>query len=344
MVKVAVVVLNWNGLGFLEKFLPSLVEFSTQEGTEVWVADNGSTDQSVSYIKENFKTVKTIEFDENHGFTGGYNKALNQINAEYFVLLNSDIEVTENWLNPIIYYLDGNKEVAAAMPKLLAYDNKKQFEYAGAAGGFIDKYGYPFCRGRILSELEDDHQQYDEASEVFWATGACLVVRSSLYRELGGLDEFFFAHMEEIDLCWRLKNLGYKIMYIPQSIVYHVGGGTLPNNNPRKLYLNYRNNLFLLYKNLPKGQLTKMLFIRMVLDGLSALMYLWQGKIGFFLAVPKAHFVFYKNLSKFKAKRKSINETRKVTNHEQMYKRSIVYSFFIKKNRKFSSLDSTFWK
>lgn len=344
MVKVAIVILNWNGKRYLEKFLPSVVKHSDIEGAEVWVADNGSTDSSVTFIQENFKTVKTLTFDKNYGFTGGYNRALKQIKAEYYVLLNSDVEVTDNWLNPIIYFLDGHKDVAAAMPKLLSYENKNYFEYAGAAGGFIDKYGYPFCRGRILSELETDHGQYDEASEIFWATGACLFVRADLYHESGGLDEEFFAHMEEIDLCWRLKNRGFKIMYIPQSVVYHVGGGTLPNNNPRKLYLNYRNNLYLLYKNLPKGKVASTLFIRLILDGVSAALYLLQGKFSFFLAVPKAHAAFYKTKHQFRTKQNENRTKRTIRNHKEMYKFSIVYSFFVKKNNKFNQLDSKGWK
>lgn len=344
MIKVAVVILNWNGESFLEQFLPSVVKNSSVAGTEVWVADNGSTDASISFLKKNYPTVKLIEFDKNYGFTGGYNRALQQIQAEYYVLLNSDIEVTENWLNPIIYFMDGHKDVAAAMPKLLAHNAKEYFEYAGAAGGFIDKLGYPFCRGRILSELEKDEGQYDKASEIFWATGACLFVRAELYHSTGGLDEEFFAHMEEIDLCWRLKNQGYKIMYIPQSKVYHVGGGTLPNNNPKKLFLNYRNNLYLLYKNLPKGHFLHVLFFRMILDGLSAVMYLMQGKGSFFIAVLKAHFAFYSTLGNFKKKRNQIASSRMVNKHPQIFKKSIVFSFFIKKTRKFTSLNPKGWQ
>jgi len=344
MTKVAVVILNWNGKGFLEKYLPSVVDFSNEENTEIWVADNGSSDDSVSFIKKQFSSVKIIEFDKNYGFTGGYNRALEQIKAEYYILLNSDIEVTPNWLKPIIYFMDGHKDVAAAMPKLLSYNDKEYFEYAGAAGGFIDKLGYPFCRGRILAELEKDEGQYDEATEIFWATGACLFVRASHYHSAGGLDEEFFAHMEEIDLCWRLKNYGYKIMYIPQSTVYHVGGGTLPNDNPRKLFLNYRNNLYLLFKNLPKDQFVKILFIRMVLDGVSSIMYLLQGKFSFFLSVPKAHFAFYSSLKYFIKKRNEIAKRRTVNKHAEMFKRSIVFSFFIRKVRKFSSLSPKGWR
>lgn len=342
--KIAVVILNWNGKAYLEQFLPSVTNYSNQPGAEVWVADNGSTDESIEFLNESYPQVKQLLFDKNYGFTGGYNKALTQINAEYYVLLNSDIEVTPLWLEPIIEYLDNNAEVAAAMPKLLSYHKKDTFEYAGAAGGFIDKLGYPFCRGRILSELEKDEGQYDEASEIFWATGACLFVRASAFQEAGGLDESFFAHMEEIDLCWRLKNLGYKIMYLPQSVVYHVGGGTLPNDNPRKLFLNYRNNLYLLFKNLPKGKFTSILLTRMVLDGLSAIMYLLQRKTSFFIAVLKAHYSFYTTMKLFILKRKMINQSRKVYKHRQIFNRSIVFSFFIRRVRKFSLLSEKGWQ
>ncbi|MGD9992347.1 MAG: glycosyltransferase family 2 protein [Salinivirgaceae bacterium] len=344
MTKVAVVILNWNGKHFLEQFLPSVVAHSLNEQTEVWVADNGSTDGSIDFIKNNFPQVKRILFDKNYGFTGGYNRALQQIKATYYVLLNSDVEVTENWLEPIISYMDANEKVAAAMPKLLAHARRNQFEYAGAAGGFIDFLGFPFCRGRILSELEHDEGQYDQASEIFWATGACLFVRASIYHETGGLDEDFFAHMEEIDLCWRMKNRGYKIMYLPQSLVYHVGGGTLPNNNPRKLFLNYRNNLLLLYKNLPDNKLGAILFTRMILDGMSALMYLMQGKVAFFLSVPKAHFAFYGMVKNFRAKRKQNKHLTVQAQHAEIFKRSIVFSFFVRKARKFSDLNAKGWR
>ncbi len=344
MVKVAVVVLNWNGKHFLEKFLPSVVNNSLQGWADIWVADNGSTDDSINYIETTFANIKLIKFDKNYGFTGGYNKALAQIKAEFYVLLNSDVEVTNNWLLPIISYMEQHKNVGAAMPKLLSYSSKNEFEYAGAAGGFIDKLGFPFCRGRILNATENDNGQYNEISEVFWATGACMFVRSSVFHDLGGLDNDFFAHMEEIDLCWRMKNRGYKIMYIPNSVVYHVGGGTLPNNNPRKLFLNYRNNLYLLYKNLPSGSFRGIMLFRMILDGASAIMYLLQGKLSFFWAVPKAHFAFYTTLRNFKAKRLQNNKMRTVTHQSEIFQRSIIYSFFVRKVRKFSELSSKGWK
>jgi GT2 family glycosyltransferase len=344
MTKVAVVILNWNGEHFLRQFLPSVVKYSAIDGVEVWVADNGSTDGSKILINENFTSVKLVEFDENYGFTGGYNKALAIIKAEYFVLLNSDVEVTQNWISPIIEYMDSNSEVGAAMPKLLSYENRHLFEYAGAAGGFIDKLGYPFCRGRLLNTTEEDLEQYDKITDIFWATGACMFVRANLFLEMGGLDEDFFAHMEEIDFCWRIKNRGYKVVYIPNSKVYHVGGGTLPNNNPRKLFLNYRNNLYLLYKNLPSKRFRLVLFLRMMLDGASAFMYLLQGNISFFWAVPRAHFEFYATLSKFKMKRFESNKERLVSKHSEIFQRSIIYSFFVRKVRKFSDLSDKGWK
>lgn len=337
MTKVAVVILNWNGIKFLKQFLQNVVENSKGNGYKVIVADNGSTDKSVSFIKENFKDVQVIEFDKNYGFTGGYNKALEQIKAEYFVLLNSDVEVTKNWITPIISYMDKNPEVAAVQPKILAHHNKKQFEYAGAAGGFIDKFGYPFCRGRILDSFETDENQYDEISEIFWATGACMFVKSDDFLK-NKLDADFFAHMEEIDLCWRLKNQGKKIIYFPHVKVYHVGGGTLPNTSPRKLFLNYRNNLLLLYKNLPKSTTFKTLFLRMLLDGASAVVYLLKFQFSFFAAVFKAHLDFYKQKHKYKSIRNELLKQNSFS-HKQIYKKSIVFDYFLRKKSKFTQLN-----
>jgi len=338
MTKTAVVILNWNGQKFLEKFLPSVTSLSTAAGTEVWVADNGSTDNSISFLRQNYPQVHIIRFSQNYGFTGGYNKALAQIEAKYFVLLNSDVEVTANWLEPIVDYMDSNLDVAACMPKILAYNNKTQFEYAGAAGGFIDKYGFPFCRGRILGSIEPDTGQYNNTCDIFWATGACMLVRSNVYNSLGGLDADFFAHMEEIDLCWRMKNQGYRIVIIPKSTVYHVGGGTLPNNNPHKLFLNYRNNLFMLYKNLPKKKFHRNLLKRMILDGLSVAMYLLQFNFKFAWAVPRAHLDFYRNLKLLQAKRQALQNVRKVEYHNERYKHSIVFDYYLRHIKKFSQL------
>ena len=336
MIKTAVVILNWNGQKFLTEFLPSVVKYSAGKDVKIIVADNGSTDNSVQFLKENYPEIRLIIFDKNYGFTGGYNKALSQIEAKYFVLLNSDVEVTENWLKAPVELLDNKKDVAAVQPKILAHHNKTKFEYAGAAGGFIDKYGYPFCRGRIISEVETDTGQYDDEKEIFWATGAAMFVRADLYKQFGGLDENFFAHMEEIDFCWRLKNQNYKILYTPKSVVYHVGGGALPKESSFKVYLNFRNNLFLLYKNLPKGKLFLTIFMRLILDGLSAFIYLATFKIKFFFSVLKAHFAFYSSLKKLKQARKELAGYNK--NHEEIYTKSIVLDFFIKKKKKFTDL------
>lgn len=338
MSKTAVVILNWNGQKFLEQFLPSVTTLSTAEGTEIWMADNGSTDSSIAFLKQEYPSVRILQFDKNYGFTGGYNKALKQIDAEYFVLLNSDVEVTPNWLEPLVAFMDANQDVAACEPKLLAYNNRNEFEYAGASGGFIDKFGFPFCRGRILGEIETDNGQYDDTRDIFWATGACMFVRSKVFLETGGLDEDFFAHMEEIDLCWRMKNMGYRIAIVPQSVVYHVGGGTLPNNNPRKLFLNYRNNLFMLYKNLPRRKFHRTLFMRMVLDGISTGLYLAKFNFGFFWAVPRAHFAFYQNIGKLHAKRTELLKVRKDEHHPEQYNHSIVVDYYLKGKKRFSDL------
>lgn len=285
----AVVILNWNGLPMLQAYLPTLVARTQDPGAFIVVADNGSTDGSLDWLQANWPDIRTLRFDKNYGFTGGYNRALREIDADYYVLLNSDVEVSEGWLAPLVGFLEEHPEVGICQPKILSMADRGRFEYAGAAGGFIDRYGYPFCRGRILSHLESDTGQYDEAAECFWATGACMVVRSALYHHLGGLDELFFAHMEEIDFCWRAKLLGYQVWCVPASTVWHVGGGTLPNNSPKKLYFNYRNNLLMLYKNLPERVRWSRIFIRMCLDGASAAIYLLSGKWPFFKAVWRAH-------------------------------------------------------
>ncbi len=339
MPKIAVVILNWNGEVFLEKFLPSVTQYSNNQGIELYVADNNSSDNSVPFLKENYPKIKLILLDKNYGFAEGYNQALSKIEAEYFILLNSDVEVTENWILPIIDYMEKNKDVAAVQPKILAYNNKEYFEYAGAAGGFIDKFGYPFCRGRIISEVEKDEGQYDNITEIFWATGACMFVRADLYKKTGGLDADFFAHMEEIDLCWRLKNEGYKIVYSNESKIYHVGGGTLGSESPHKLFLNYRNNLLLLYKNLPASKLFFTIYFRLLLDGLSGLVYLASFKFSFFFAVIKAHFDFYSKIPIFRKKRKLLLQNNNKSNHKEILKKSIVFNFMIKKNKKFTDLE-----
>ena len=306
-IKIAVVVLNWNGKSWLEKFLPTLVNHS-KEAT-VFVADNASTDGSVSFVKDNFPTVKVIVNTKNGGYAKGYNDALKQIDAEYFVLINSDIEVTDRWLSPIISLMDSDKQIASCQPKILDYNSKTKFEYAGASGGFIDNLGYPFCRGRIFDFLEEDKGQYNDVIEVFWATGACLFVRAEHYKEVDGLDEDFFAHQEEIDMCWRLKNKGYKIMVEPKSVVYHVGGGTLNAGSPFKTHLNFRNNLFMLFKNLPTSYLFTIIPTRLVLDGVAALTFLNKEKgLQHVLAIAKAHFTFYFEIPKLLTKRQKINQ------------------------------------
>ena len=298
--KVAVTILNWNGKGFLEKFLPSLFNSLQQSKFEadLIIADNASTDGSIESFSTNPR-IKWIQLDRNYGFTGGYNRAFEKLDGyKYYVLINSDIEVTDGWLETLIDFMEGHPQASACQPKILSYANRNQFEYAGAAGGFIDKWGFPLCRGRILSCVEEDNGQYDNPQRCFWASGACMVVRSDTYHTLGGLEEEFFAHMEEIDFCWRAAHAGGQIWCVPQSKVYHVGGGTLPNNSPRKLYLNYRNNLLMLWKNLPeKGKNTK-IFLRKCIDGLSAVCYIFQGKFSYFKSVVKAH----RDYRKLKAK------------------------------------------
>ncbi len=336
MTKVAVVILNFNGRKFLEEFLPTVIGRS-KNAAEVWVADNRSTDDSVSFMRKNFPDVNLIINDENGGFSKGYNDALVNIKAEYYVLLNSDIEVSENWIQPVIDLMDADKTIGACQPKILAYHDKESFEYAGAAGGFIDKHGYPFCRGRVFQVLEKDHGQYNDATEVFWATGACMFVRSEVYHQMGGLDEDFFAHMEEIDFCWRLKNNDYKVMVCPKSVVYHIGGGTLPKSSARKTYLNFRNNFSLLYKNLPSNRLFKVLALRLVLDGLAGVKFLTEGHFGDFLAVIKAHFYFYKNLGNLKRKRKALTQKQV----SLIYQGNIAMDHYLRGVKYFSQLDKT---
>lgn len=263
---VAVVILNWNGAQMLRKFLPSVVRYSYADDVEICMADNGSTDNSIQLVKDEFPDVRIIDLKENFGFAGGYNRALQMVDAKYVVLLNSDVEVTEEWLAPLTAYMDAHPEVAACQPKLLSWRNREMFEYAGASGGFIDRYGYPFCRGRIFGTVEADNGQYNDACRVFWASGAALFIRLEDFRVAGGLDATFFAHMEEIDLCWRLKSRGRELACVPQSVVYHVGGATLSKENPRKTYLNFRNNLLMLYKNLSDEELNGVMRVRCLLD------------------------------------------------------------------------------
>jgi hypothetical protein len=331
--RVAVVILNWNGKSFLEKFLPGVIEHSPE--ATVYVADNASTDDSVEFLQRSFPNIEQILIDKNLGFAAGYNRALENLSEEFFVLLNSDVEVTSNWLQPLIELMDSDDLVAACQPKVLQYDRKTHFEYAGAAGGFIDKLGYPFCRGRIFDTLEHDSGQYDSVQEVFWATGACLVFRSSIYHKLGGLDSDFFAHMEEIDLCWRTKRAGLKIMVQPKSVVYHVGGGTLSRSNPQKTFLNFRNGLELLAKNLPKNRLISTFFLRLILDGVAGLKFLLSGNVADFWAIIRAHFAFYGRLKSTLAKRSG-----NFPNISPLYNRSIVVAYYLRGKKRFNDLGS----
>jgi len=333
MLKVAVVILNWNGRDFLQRFLPSVVK-SLPLYAELIIADNDSTDDSIAFLEKEYPDLRVVINKDNGGYAKGYNDALKQIEARYYVLLNSDIEVTDNWIEPIISFMDDHKNIAACQPKIKAFHQKTHFEYAGAGGGFIDKYGYPFCRGRIFQEIEEDKGQYDDITEVFWASGACMFVRAEVYHDLNGLDEDFFAHMEEIDFCWRAKNEGYKIYYHPQSVVYHVGGGTLPKGNPRKTYLNFRNNFFLLFKNVESKHLIWVFLWRLILDGVAGVKFLVDGSIKDALAVMKAHFHFYTALGSLKKKRKILQQ-KEVS---QIYNHNIVYDHFIKGIKVFSEL------
>ncbi len=330
---VAVVILNYNGSGFLSKFLPKVI--STSPEGVIYVADNGSTDNSVELVKTQFPQVKLIHSIQNLGYAGGYNFALKQMEAEYFVLMNSDIEPKEQWLSGLLAYFNSNPNVAAAQPFILSYQEPTKFEYAGAAGGYWDRYGYAFCRGRIFDSIETQTHQYKSAL-VNWATGACLMVRSKAYWEVGGLDAYFFAHMEEIDLCWRMQRAGYDIAAVANSEVLHVGGGTLAQGNPQKTYLNFRNNLILLYKNLPPQKRFSILFIRLVLDGLAGVQFLIKGEFKQIIAILKAHRDFYGYVffEKHKENLAPALEKREVSS----YQGSIVWDYFIRKIKKFPTL------
>jgi len=339
---IAIVILNWNGKSLLQQFLPSVIKTNYPNYTIV-VADNGSTDDSIEFIENEYPNIDLIKLDKNHGFAGGYNQALKQVKADIFVLLNSDVEVTPNWLNPIAKAFEQDPKLGAAQPKIRWQRNKAMFEYAGGSGGFMDRFGYTFCRGRIFNELEKDDCQYNDEQEIFWATGCALFIRADLYHNLGGLDADFFAHMEEIDLCWRLKNCGYSIKVIPNSMVYHVGAATLQKSNPRKTFLNFRNNLAMLFKNLPTSKLFHIILIRLILDGVAGLKFLLSGDIKSVWAIIKAHFAFYAwlpNLSKKRKKIKKINQSFSIgeANRTGIYKGSLVWQHFAKGVKKFSQL------
>jgi GT2 family glycosyltransferase len=327
--KIAVVILNWNGAKLLEKFLPIVIENSPEAA--IYVADNASTDNSISIIKEKFPQVKIIINKENYGFAKGYNVALESVEEEIYCFLNSDVEVTKNWLTPILSLFEIEDETSIIQPKILDYKNKDYFEYAGAAGGFIDKYGYPFCRGRIFDAIEKDNSQYNDETEIFWASGACFFIRKLVFRALKGFDADFFAHQEEIDLCWRAFNLGYKAKYTSQSVVYHIGGATLEVGNPKKTYLNFRNSLLMMVKNLPENKLFPVLLVRMVLDGIAGIQFLVKGKWKHFLAILKAHYSFYALFNKNYKKRNRFQK------NDYYQTKSIVFNFYLKNNKKFEN-------
>lgn len=336
--RTAVVILNWNGEKFLNQFLPVLLQNTQLPDVDIYVADNASTDNSLALIGEKFPTVKTVLLDKNYGFAGGYNKALAQIKAGYFVLLNSDVEVTENWLQPLLNYMNKNKDVAACQPKIKSFYNRDYFEHAGASGGFIDYLGFPFCRGRVVGTAEEDRGQYDTVIDVFWATGACLLIRSELYNQVGGLDDEFFAHMEEIDLCWRLRSRGFRIVCIPQSTVFHVGGGTLHVEHPHKTYLNFRNNLLMLYKNLPQKSLSNIMRWRKLFDYAAAFQLFVTGKPQNAKSVLKARKDFKKMLPGFVDKRIENLSLATRTDFPEMLRKSIVIEYYLKGNKTYSKL------
>lgn len=325
--KIAVVILNWNGKKLLEQFLPSVVQNSPE--ATVYLADNASTDDSISFVTKHFPSVQIIKNEYNLGYAQGYNEALKQVDADIFALVNSDVEVTQNWLQPILETFKNETNTAIVQPKILDYKRKDYFEYAGAGGGFIDKYGYPFCRGRIFETIEKDLGQYNDTCDIFWASGASFFIRSSVFKELNGFDVDFFAHQEEIDLCWRAINKNYTIKYNGLSTIYHVGGATLNEENPKKTFLNFRNSLFMLTKNLPKEKLFKILFIRMLLDGIAGIRFLFQGKFAHFFAVLKAHFHYYHSINRNLKKRAEFQVS------SYFNRNSIVFDNYIKKRHNF---------
>ncbi len=336
MKSVAVVILNYNTQKFLAEFLPSVCA-TNYSNLKIIVADNASTDHSAEFVKQYFPQIELIVLEKNYGFTGGYNRALKQVTADYYVLLNSDVKVDPNWIQPMVDLVEKNPLIAAVQPKLLSFHEPTHFEYAGGSGGYIDKYGYPYCRGRLFDTIEVDKGQYNDARPVFWASGAALFIKSELYHNLGGLDEEFFAHMEEIDLCWRLQNEGHLVWVCPQSVVYHVGGGTMHKSNPRKTYLNFRNGLILLLKNLPSNKLLPVILMRLILDHIAAYRFLFQGNFGEFKAIAKAHFHFIFQIGKWWKKRQVINGNKAYCQPE-VYRKSLVWSYFKKGVRLFSEL------
>ncbi len=329
--KLSIIILNWNGIALLEHYLPSVLQYST--GAEVIVADNASTDGSVAFVREKFPSIGIIENKTNGGFSGGYNKALKQVNADIFCLLNSDVEVSENWLPPILRAFREFPGAAIVQPKILDLLKRDHFEYAGAAGGFLDQYGYPFCRGRIFQALEKDEGQYNDTREIFWATGACMFIKSEVFSALGGFDEDYFAHQEEVDLCWRAQNAGYKVYYVGASEVYHLGGSTLSNMNPKKTYLNFRNSLFSITKNLPRKKALPVILARLVLDAVAAVRFVLQFKIDHCFAILRAHLSYYRKFGQMYKKREKANFILKY-----YATKSIVWSHFVHQVKKFNIL------
>ena len=332
---IAIVILNWNGRKYLEKFLPSVLA-SISSNTTIVVADNGSTDDSISFLETKYPEIRIIRFTENYGFAKGYNEALKQVKADYYVILNSDIEVQTGWLQPMFALLESDTAIAACQPKILSFHNKKKFEYAGAAGGWLDKYGYPFSKGRIFDICEEDNGQYDQSEPIFWASGAALFIRSSVFHQLKGFDEYFFAHQEEIDLCWRIQLAGYKIYSCPSAVVYHVGGGTLPRGNSLKTYLNFRNNKIMMWKNLPLSKKLWIMTVRNFLDGVSAWKGLLSGDGGYFVAILRAQLAFFKWWLFYQ--KKSVFPVTKKGNLSGYLQKNIVWQHFVKKKKFFSEI------
>jgi GT2 family glycosyltransferase len=330
--KIAIVILNWNGQKLLAQFLPSVVNFSSQEAT-IYIADNASTDSSIDYAKEFFPSIKIVKNAVNNGYAKGYNDALKEIDADIYCLLNSDVEVTDNWLQPIVDVFKADQKTAIIQPKLLDFKDKTKFEYAGAGGGFLDLYGYPYCRGRVFNHLETDKGQFNDVKDVFWASGACLFIRSKVYHQLDGFDEDYFAHQEEIDLCWRAQSIGYKVKYVGNSTVYHVGGATLQDSDPRKTYLNFRNSLLNVVKNVPNKWFLFVIFSRLLLDGIAGIKFIIELRPIHTWAIIKAHFSFYQNFNKFLKKRKKLVKKKDYNLHT-----SIVWQYFTLGRNKFNNL------
>lgn len=331
---VAVIILNWNGAGMIRRFLPSVI-LNTPEA-EIVVADNGSTDDSLTLLDSEFPQVRVVRLDKNYGFAEGYNKAVAAVEAEYVVLLNSDVEVAGGWLRPMLDFMLNHKEAGACQPKILSWHDRRSFEYAGAAGGYIDKFGYPYCRGRIFSTVEQDNGQYDSIAEIHWATGACMVVRRELYLQYGGFDSRFFAHNEEIDFCWRIRHYGWKIYCVPESYVWHVGGGTLPQGNPRKTYLNFRNNLLMLFKNLPKSSLRSVMLWRAMLDIVAMAQSVLSGKLEDGKAIIAARHDYRKMCAAYKPFRQHLAET--ATSEARISRISILWQYYIRRHHTFKSM------